>query len=182
MNDSLIEIALREMKAKRKPRTLAKIAKDVFEVKGINIKEDERTLAQFEIDFMLSGHFICCGEDKNGAKLWDLKSRQPSSLLDKDGNYLEDLYDDDEEVVKNELKDDIVFQQLDEDFEDDVEEEGDEEEEEEHDDIEEELLSIDDAAEEEHDAVLDDIGEDNEEDDFDDDDFDDDDEDNDDDL
>lgn len=177
MNDSLIEIALREMKAKRKPRTLAKIAKDVFEVKGINIKEDERALAQFEIDFMLSGHFICCGEDKNGAKLWDLKSRQPSSLLDKDGNYLEDLYDDDEEVVKNELKDDIVFKQLDDDFDDDVEEEE-EEEEEEHDDIEEELLSIDEDDEEaETDIVLEDLDEDNLEDDYDDDDFDDEDDD-----
>ena len=144
MNDSLIEIALREMKSKRKPRTLAKIAKDVFEVKGIKAQEAEKALAQFQIDFMLSGHFICCGEDKYGIKLWDLKSRQPSSLLDKDGSYLEDLYSDDEEVIKNELNDDAVYSQaLDKDFDDDFYDEDDEDEvTEETDEIEEELMSL----------------------------------------
>jgi DNA-directed RNA polymerase delta subunit len=171
MNDSLIEIALREMKAKRKPRTLAKIAKDVFEVKGIDIKANAKALIQFEIDFMLSGNFICCGEDKHGIKLWDLKSRQPSTLLDKDGNYLEDLYDDDEEVVKNELKDDIVYKPIIENFEDDLDDE--EEEEEEHDEIEEELLSeglVDDVDDEDTEDLIDDL----DEDDFDGDDFEDD--------
>lgn len=149
MNDSLIEIALREMKAKRKPRTLAKIAKDVFEIKGIPSTDSDNIMSQFEIDFMLSGYFICCGEDKNGSKLWDLKNRQPSSLLDKDGNYLEDLYSDDEEVVKNELKDDIVYKpaldkDFDEEYEADINEEEDDDEEEETeetDEIEEELMA-----------------------------------------
>ncbi len=162
MNDSLIEIALREMKSKRKPRTLNKIAKDVFEVKGLNIKEEEKTLAQFQMDFMLSGYFICCGEDKNGNKIWDLKSRQPSSLLDKDGSYLEDLYDYDEEVVKNELKDDIVYKAVDDDF--DADDEDDDKEE--HDEIEEELLSeglvVEDDLEEEEDEDLADDFEDDE--------------------
>ena len=141
MNDSLIEIALREMKSKRKPRTLAKIAKDVFEVKGINPKEADKILAQFQMDFMLSGYFICCGEDKNGIKLWDLKNRQPSTLLDKDGSYLEEFYED-EEVAKNELKDDIVYKQsLVSDFEDDLDADDEEDDEaEEPDEIEEELL------------------------------------------
>ncbi len=142
MNDSLIEIALREMKSKRKPRTLERIAKDVFEVKGLNIKEEEETLAQFKMDFMLSGYFICCGEDKHGNKVWDLKSRQPSSLLDKDGSSLEDLYEYDEEVIKHELKDDIIYKEElgESDDEDDDEEE--------HDEIEEELLSLDEDEEE----------------------------------
>ncbi len=138
-NDSLIEIALREMKSKRRPRTLAKITKDVFEVKGINPKEAKELLAQFQMDFMLSGHFICCGEDKHGVKIWDLKNRQPSSLLDKDGSYLEDLYDYDDEVTKYELKDDIVYK-AEPGLEDD---EGDDDdlETEETDDIEEELFN-----------------------------------------
>lgn len=154
MNDSLIEIALREMKSKRKPRTLDRIAKDVFEVKGLNIKEEEKTLAQFKMDFMLSGYFICCGEDKHGNKVWDLKSRQPSSLLDKDGSSLEDLYEYDEEVVKHELKDDIIFK------EDLSDSDDDEEDEDERDEIEEELLSLDDDEDEDiddDDDLLDDF-------------------------
>lgn len=144
MNDSLIEIALREMKSKRKPRTLARIAKDVFEVKGLDIKKEEEALAQFEMDFMLSGYFICCGEDKHGNKVWDLKSRQPSSLLDKDGSYLEDLYDNDEEVLMHELKDDLLYPETEIYGTDDEVDEDEEDDEEEQDDIEEELLSLDD--------------------------------------
>jgi DNA-directed RNA polymerase delta subunit len=150
-NDSLIEIALREMKSKRRPRTLAKITKDVFEVKGINPKEANDLLTQFQMDFMLSGYFICCGEDKHGAKIWDLKNRQPSSLLDKDGSYLEDLYDYDDEVIKHELKDDIVFD-IEPGLEDDEGDDDDLDTEEETDDIEEELYG---RAEEEEDEEVD---------------------------
>ncbi len=146
MNDSLIEIALREMKSKRKPRTLARIAKDVFEVKGLDIKKEKKALAQFQMDFMLSGYFVCCGEDKHGNKVWDLKNRQPSSLLDKDGSLLEDLYEYDEDVLMHELKDDTIYKEseiysTDDDDEDEVE----------HDEIEEELLSLDEDEDEEDD-------------------------------
>ena len=48
-NDSLIEIALREMKSKRRPRTLAKITKDVFEVKHKS-KRSNDLLTQFQMD------------------------------------------------------------------------------------------------------------------------------------
>lgn len=141
-NLSLVEIAYREMKNKRKPRTLEKIAKDVFEIKGIRPAEAEKKMNQFIMDFMLSGHFICCGEDKHGKKLWDLKSRQKSSLLDKDGVYLEDLYSDDEEVIKHELNDNIIYKPAksfdDDDY--DMDDEEEEETEEEVDDVE-ELLS-----------------------------------------
>ena len=151
--DSLLEIALREMKSKRKPRTLAKITKDVFEVKGINPDDNPEMLTQFHMDFMLSGHFICIGEDKHGVKLWDLKNRQPSTLLDKDGSYLEDLYDYDDEVAKYELKDDIPYQEED-NLDDDDDDDNDLEE---SDDIEEELFnqSEDEEDEEEDDFVID---------------------------
>ena len=140
-NDSLIEIALKEMTKKRKPKTLEKICKDVLEVKGIEYNEE--VVSQFQIDFMLSGHFICCGEDKNGVKLWDLKSRQSSSLLDKDGNSLDDLFDDDDEAAKNELTDDINYGGLNGDSLDSYEDEDDDEDDkEETDDIEEELLGL----------------------------------------
>lgn len=104
-NESLVEIAARVMKTKKKPKTFKDIANESLQIKGIKTA-NESLRAQFQMDFMLSGYFVCCGEDKNGLKLWDLKARQPSTLLDKDGNYLEDLYENDEEVIKNELKED----------------------------------------------------------------------------
>lgn len=137
-NESFIDIAIRVMKTKKKPKSLKELTNEIFQAKGI--KENiEELKAQFQMDFMLSGYFVCCGEDKNGLKLWDLKSRQPSTLLDKDGNYLEDLYENDEDVIRNELKDDYVFENeldktVDEIISDDEEEETDE-----TDDIEEEL-------------------------------------------
>ncbi|MCK9535999.1 MAG: DNA-directed RNA polymerase subunit delta [Bacilli bacterium] len=141
-NLSLIEIAYREMKTKRKPRTLEKIAKDVFEIKGIHPNDTSKIMSQFVMDFMLSGYFICCGEDKHGKKLWDLKSRQKSSLLDKDGSYLEDLYNDDDEAIKHELNDDIVYKpgKSFDDVDYDIDDDEDEETEEETDDVE-ELIS-----------------------------------------
>ena len=122
--DSLVEIAIKEMSKKRRPRTLASIAKDVFEIKGLTKEEAEAALPQFQIDFMLCGNFICCGEDRKGAKIWDLKSRQPSSLLDKEGVYLEDPYDDDDDDDEEEEKDDIeeellLYEEDDDDDEDD---------------------------------------------------------------
>lgn len=136
-NESLIDIAIRIMKLKKKPKSLKELTNEIFQAK--NIKENVEDLkAQFQMDFMLSGHFVCCGEDKNGLKLWDLKSRQPSTLLDKDGNYLEDLYENDEDVIKNELKDEFEFDHEDKAI-DELISDDDEEETDETDDIEEEL-------------------------------------------
>lgn len=110
-NDSLLEIALELMESKRKPKPISKIAKEVFELKGLTASEAQTALGQFEMDFMLSGYFICCGEDaKSGEKLWDLKNRQPFSLLDKAGNSLDDPYDNDEEVKANELTDTVQYE------------------------------------------------------------------------
>lgn len=134
-NDSLIEIALQVMKTKRKEQPLSKISKEVFEIKGIDPEKEKELLAQFQMDFMLSGLFICCG-DKNGVKVWDLKNRKPSSFLDKEGTYIDDLYSDDEDVIKNELSDEI---EDDVNSEDIIEDDEDEENDEETDDIEEEL-------------------------------------------
>jgi len=166
-NRSLVEIAYNEMKTKRKPRTLERITKDVFEIKGINPKQSADKISQFAIDFMLSGYFVCCGEDKSGKKLWDLKTRQEVSLLDKDGSYLEALYKD-EEADKYELSDNIVYKPS-KDFDDDDynSDEEEEEEDEQTDDVEalifeeygdsdEEGEEEDDEAEEEED-LLDDV-------------------------
>lgn len=129
-NESLIEVAIRLMKNKKKPKNMKSITNEVFQAKGIRDDENmDKLKAQFQLDFMLSGEFICCGEDKDGFKLWDLKGRQPTTLLDKDGAYLEDLYEDDEDVIKNELKEDydededIVLDEDEEETDDDIEEE-----------------------------------------------------------
>lgn len=136
--DSLVEIAIKEMSKKRKARTLASIAKEVFEIKGLNAAEAAASLPQFQIDFMLSGHFICCGEDRKGAKIWDLKNRQHSSLLDKEGVYV-DPQDDDEDVIKNELRDDIFAEENNSEYDNEYNDEEDDDKDEEKDDIEEAL-------------------------------------------
>lgn len=140
-NESLLELATRIMEAKKKPKSLKDLTNEIFQARSITENIDEKK-AQFQIDFMLSGLFVCCGEDKNGNKLWDLKSRQSVTLLDKDGNLLEDIYDDDEDVIKNELKDDYVFgddidQNIDELADD---KDSDDDDNDDKDDIEEELI------------------------------------------
>lgn len=108
-NDSLLEIAKELMEKKRKPHSIQNLAKEVFELKGLKVSDNLEMYSQFVNDFMLCGYFICCGEDKKGVKLWDLKSRQRHELLEKDGAYLDDPYGDDEDVVNNELKDDDYY-------------------------------------------------------------------------
>ena len=97
------------MSARKRPRTLLKITKDVFDKKGLNIKTEKDLVAQFQMDFMLSGHFICIGENRSGTKIWDLKNRQLSSLLDKDGRYLDEVIELDEDVAKHELTDEVIY-------------------------------------------------------------------------
>ena len=143
-NDSLLEIAKELMEKKRKPHSIQNLAKEVFELKGLKVSDNLEMYSQFVNDFMLCGYFICCGEDKKGVKLWDLKSRQRHELLEKDGAYLDDPYGDDEDVVNNELKDDDYYygdskDSYDKQFDDEDDDEEDDDEEE-KDDIEEELL------------------------------------------
>lgn len=143
-NDSLLEIAKELMEKKRKPHSIQNLAKEVFELKGLKVSDNLEMYSQFVNDFMLCGYFICCGEDKKGVKLWDLKRRQRHELLEKDGAYLDDPYGDDEDVVNNELKDDDYYygdskDSYDNQFDDEDDDEEDDDEEE-KDDIEEELL------------------------------------------
>ncbi len=145
--DSFLEISVALMKKKKKPQSLESITKEVFSKKGV--EGNELQIAQFQVDFMLSGFFVCCGEDKNGNQLWDLKTRQESSLLDKDNGYMKEFTEEDEEASNNELKDDFQFG-VHEDIDQYIEE--DEEETNEQDDIEEDLglvsLDQDDSEEE----------------------------------
>ena len=135
---SLLEIAESLMKKKRKPQSLDSLTAEVFSKKGLSTK-DYAQVAQFELDFMVSGIFIYCYEDGKN-QFWDLKSRQPSSYLDKDGGYV-DPYEEDEDVINNELKDDIDYDDKSIIIDDEDEPETEE------DDIQEELGLVDDDGE-----------------------------------
>ena len=106
-NKSLLEIAVSVIKSKKKPQTLESIQTKVFDKKGIkNPSSDE--IAQFDVDFMLSGLFVFLGEDNQGNQIWDLKENQAFVPADK----ITSTYDpreDEEEAAKNELNDDNVF-------------------------------------------------------------------------
>ena len=137
--ESFVEIALKEMIKKKKPQTIEKLCKKIFEEYGV--EPTNEAISQFQIDFMLSGYFIYCGEDDNGHKLWNLKNREVSSLLDKEGGHLEDIFEEDEDAINNELKDENAYGdvEIDKDVSRDDREEDEDEETEETDDIEEEL-------------------------------------------
>ena len=101
---SLIEIASELLEKKKKPQPIDTIIKEVMSLKGYKVAEAKEKAPQFVMDFMLSGNFIYCGDD-----CWDLKYRQPTSVLDKDGGDFEDFYADDEEVKLNELTDENTY-------------------------------------------------------------------------
>ena len=96
---SLLEIAIELLEKKRGPQHIDTIVKEVMSLKGYKVAESKEKAPQFLMDFMLSGNFVYCGED-----CWDLKYRQPTSVLDKDGGDYESFYYD-EEVTNNELTD-----------------------------------------------------------------------------
>ena len=155
-NQSLIEIAYELMQKKRKPKTLLDIWKEVAAIKGLSEEEKANNEPQFYIDFMLCGHFIAVSENKKGVKVWDLKSRQPSSVLDKEIMYInDDPYNYDEDVIKNELKDEMIYEGLNANLE--PAEEDEEDDSEEPDEIEEELSMLGD---DDYDYLSDEIDED----------------------
>ena len=99
---SLLEVAIELLEVKKKPQKMLTIVKEVMELKGIKSSAVKELAPQFILDFMQSGYFVYCGDDT-----WDLKDRQPTSVLDKEGGDYEDIYEDDEDVKNNELKDEI---------------------------------------------------------------------------
>lgn len=103
-NDSLLNLAMKVVEESKRPLSIKEIANKVFKIKEETPTEEQ--IAQFGIDFMLSGDFICCG-NRNKENVWDLKSRQPVAILDKD--VIEDLHADDEDVQKNTLTNENMY-------------------------------------------------------------------------
>ena len=106
--DSLLEIAVKLLQSKKKPKKLKEIVKEVMTKKGYTAEQIKELAPQFMLDFMASGYFVYCGDDT-----WDLKDRQPVAMLDKDGGDFEYTSDDLDEVKANELKDDDYESNLD---------------------------------------------------------------------
>lgn len=130
---SLLEIAVELLQKKRKPQKILTIMTEVMEIKGYKPQQAKQHAAQFIADFMESGIFVYCGDD-----CWDLKERQSTAVLDKDGGDYEEIYYNDEDVKKNELKDDIFDDSYISDDDDDSDDD------EEDDDIARELENMDD--------------------------------------
>jgi len=76
---SLLEIAVEMMAKQKKPITLYELGRITAEEKGLKRPQAVELLPQFFCDVMASGIFVYCGND-----LWDLKERQPISLLETD--------------------------------------------------------------------------------------------------
>ena len=136
---SLLEIAVELLQKKRKPQKIQTIMAEAMEIKGYKPQQAKQHAAQFIADFMESGIFVYCGDD-----CWDLKERQSTAVLDKDGGDYEEIYYNDEDVKKNELKDDIFDDDyISDDGEDEDEDEDDEDEDSDEDDIARELENMD---------------------------------------
>ena len=97
---SLLEIAVELLLTKHRPQPILQIAKEAMEIKGLKTSQAKELLPQFLLDFQTSGYFVYCGEMG-----WDLKDRQPTSVLDKDGTESIIHSSEAEEAEKNELKD-----------------------------------------------------------------------------
>ncbi len=98
--DSLLEIAIKLLKTKKKPKKLKEIIKETMQKKGYTLDEAKDLIPQFILDFQTSGYFVYLGDDE-----WDLKDRQSLDKLDKieKDNVIEE--EESEEVKENELKD-----------------------------------------------------------------------------
>ena len=81
---SMLEVAIELLNQKKTPQVISTLIQEVLELKGFD--DPNGVLAtQLYIDITTSSAFVFCGEGK-----WDLKSRQSSSLLDKDGNLVDE--------------------------------------------------------------------------------------------
>lgn len=125
--ESLLEIAIELLQQKQKPQKINNIIKEVMELKGLKASLSKELAPQFVLDFMQSGYFVYCGDE-----CWDLKDRQSTDVLDKEGGDYVDIHEDDEDVKKGELTGDVY---LDEQIQVVEEDDDDDDDEEEEDDI-----------------------------------------------
>lgn len=95
---SLLEIAIELMGKSKKPLTLVELGRIVAQEKGLKNNSAIEVMPQFFCDVMTSGYFVYCGED-----LWDLKERQPLSVVEKDMSDFDIGSEEDREAERNKL-------------------------------------------------------------------------------
>lgn len=94
---SLLELAAEYLEKANDARPIYEIVQHVIEQKSIKKADIEDVTAQLIMDFMLSGDFVYVKND-----CWDLKRRQPLSVIDKDGGDYKDYLADDEDAQTGE--------------------------------------------------------------------------------
>lgn len=132
-DSSLLEIAIELLHKKKKPQNINDIIQEVMSIKGLKSSQAKEAATQFVLDFMSSGFFVYCGDDA-----WDLKERQPTSVLDREVADYPDL-EEDEEFKETDILDDLVSEF---DLTDSEALEDDEDEEQEVDELEEEFEEL----------------------------------------
>lgn len=132
--DSLLEVAIKLLRSKKKPKKLKDIIKETMQKKGFTVDEAKELIPQFILDFQTSGYFVYLGDDE-----WDLKERQSIDKLDKieKDNIIEE--EENEEVKENELKDEEETEET--ESEDDEDNDDDNKDDDGDDDLEEALKS-----------------------------------------
>lgn len=133
--DSLLEVAIKLLRSKKKPKKLKDIIKETMQKKGFTVDEAKELIPQFILDFQTSGYFVYLGDDE-----WDLKERQSIDKLDKieKDNIIEE--EENEEVKENELKDEEETEET-ESEDDEDNDDDDNKDDEDDDDLEEALKS-----------------------------------------
>lgn len=95
--ESLLEIARRILKRKKNPKKLSEIIEDVRTSTNHSKEEMDALAPQFILDFMCSGYFWYCGDDK-----YDLKERISFKQLDSDDFKVSDR-EEEQESEQNDL-------------------------------------------------------------------------------
>lgn len=134
--DSLLEVAIKLLKSKKKPKKLKDIIKETMQRKGLTVDEAKDLIPQFILDFQTSGYFVYLGDDE-----WDLKERQSVDKLDKieKDNIIEE--EENDEVKENELKDDEENEGTESEDEEENDDDDDNKDDDDDDDLEEALKS-----------------------------------------
>ena len=109
---SFLELSIDFLSEQQGPQNITVIGEAVMNMKGLKASQAKEALPQFYCDFMESGYFVYVGDEN-----WDLKERQSTSILDKDGTDYTSI-DDDEEAKKNEMRSDYDEQEIRDDSED----------------------------------------------------------------
>lgn len=92
---SMLEVAVELLNQKKTPQAIMTLIQEVLELKGLD-DPNGVLAAQLYIDITTSSSFVYCGEER-----WDLKTRQPLELFDRDGSYFNtgEEYEEEEEEI-----------------------------------------------------------------------------------